>query len=82
MLTREEFAEEIRLWTPEANFNRLMRFFDEVQHDLGHVGALYENLKRVTAEKVAAEVRAEEAEQRILHLERQLAAARAESDDD
>lgn len=60
--------------------NRLIQWFDEVQLDLGHVGALYENLKRVTAEKVEAEVRAEEAEQRVWHLERQLAAKRAEDE--
>jgi len=61
--------------------NRLVQWFDEVQLDLGHVGALYDNLQRVTAEKVAAEVRAEEAEQRIWHLERQLAAKRVENNE-
>lgn len=64
----------------DASIRRLLSWFDEVQHDLGHVGALYDNLKRVTSEKVAAEVRAEEAEQRVWHLERQLAAARLDNE--
>jgi hypothetical protein len=92
--TRAEFETElkaVRKWTDasyrsqsketaESAERRLVQWFDAVQHDLGHVGALYENLKRVTGEKVAAEVRAEEAEQRVWHLERQLAAKRAEGD--
>lgn len=92
--TRAEFVEEfqsIRKWkddkyyekdrvVSEAAEKRLLTWFDQVQYDLGHVGSLYENLKRVTSEKVAAEVRAEEAEQRIWHLERQLAAKRVEEE--
>lgn len=92
--TRAEFETElkaVRKWTDssyatdvrntaEGAERRLTQWFDEVQLDLGHVGALYDNLKRVTSEKVAAEVRAEEAEQRIWHLERQLAAKRVEEE--
>ena len=92
--TRAEFETElkaVRKWTDssyatdvrntaEGAERRLVQWFDEVQLDLGHVGALYDNLKRVTSEKVAAEVRAEEAEQRIWHLERQLAAKRAQDE--
>ena len=73
--TQAEFYEEL-LQAGEgdqAAENRIMGWFSEVQYNLGHVGSLYENLKRVTSEKVAAEVRAEVAEQRIWHLERQLA---------
>lgn len=65
----------------DAAIRRLLSWFDEVQFDLGHVGALYDNLKRVTGEKVAAEVRAEGAEQRVYHLERQLAAKRVENNE-
>lgn len=92
--TRAEFEAElkaVRKWTDsshatearktaESAERRLTQWFDEVQLDLGHVGALYDNLKRVTGEKVAAEVRAEEAEARIWHLERQLAAKRVEEE--
>ena len=87
--TRAEFDTELRAtWEgyddakKQQARNRLLSWFDEVQLDLGHVGALYDNLKRVTAEKVAAEVRAEEAEQRIWHLERQLAAKRVEDEEE
>lgn len=62
--------------TAESAERRIMQWFDEVQLDLGHVGALYASLKEAISEKVAAEVRAEGAEQRIWHLERQLAAKR------
>lgn len=86
--TRAEFETELRATREGYDDakkrqaqNRLLSWFDEVQLDLGHVGALYDNLRRVTAEKVAAEVRAEEAEQRILHLERQLAAKRVENNE-
>lgn len=92
--TRAEFETElkaVRKWTDsyatdarntaEGAERRLTQWFDSVQLNLGHVGALYENLKRVTGEKVAAEVRAEEAEQRVWHLERQLAVARAENNE-
>lgn len=93
---RAEFEAElhdVRKWTDvsystqgkeaaESAERRLLQWFDQVQLKLGHVGALYENLKRVTSEKVAAEVRAEEAEQRIWHLERQLAAKRVEDEED
>lgn len=81
--TRAEFETELRAAGEgyDAAIRRLLSWFDEVQHDLGHVGALYENLKRVTSEKVAAEVRAEEAEQRVWHLERQLAAKRVEDNE-
>lgn len=65
----------------DAAIRRLLSWFDEVQLNLGHVSALYDNLKRVTGEKVAAEVRAEEAEQRVYHLERQLAAKRVENNE-
>jgi len=87
--TRAEFETELRASgegyddaKKQQARNRLIQWFDEVQLDLGHVGALYDNLKRVTGEKVAAEVRAEEAEQRIWHMERQLAAKRVEEEDE
>lgn len=80
--TRAEFETDVHAAGEgyDAAIRRLLSWFDKVQYDLGHVGALYENLKRVTGEKVAAEVRAEEAEQRVLHLERQLAAKQAEEE--
>ena len=87
--TRAEFETELRATREGYDDakkrqaqNRLLSWFDEVQLDLGHIGALYDNLRRVTAEKVAAEVRAEEAEQRIWHLERQLAAKRVEEEEE
>lgn len=77
--TDSSYATEVRN-TAEGAERRLTQWFDQVQLDLGHVGALYDNLKRITGEKVSAEVRAEEAEQRIWHLERQLAAARVDNE--
>jgi hypothetical protein len=93
--TRAEFEAElhnVRKWTDaryasqskeaaESAERRLVQWFDDVQLDLGEVEALQEALKVKTQGKVAAEVRAEEAEQRILHLERQLAAKRVEDNE-
>lgn len=70
--TRPEFEKELvevsRSLEVGAACRRLLSWYDEVMYDLGQVGALREALRKVTAEKVEAEVLAEELEARLFAL--------------
>jgi len=75
--TRPEFEKELDALLYAAGSDggahrRLLSWYDEVMYDLGQVGALREALRKVTAEKVEAEVLAEELEARLFALERKV----------
>jgi hypothetical protein len=81
--TRPEFQLELEAVErgDAAAPRRLLSWYDGVMYNLGQVSALRAALSRATAEKVEAEVRAEEAERRIDVLERELYAARSKREE-